>query len=1055
MPKQSEQRENDILGFRKETEFIEETVIDIRRRLSVPLRVTLPRLIGMDHHIQFITSWLKDESSPTADILTISGMGGIGKTSLARYVFDLHRGEFQRSSFLDDISRRCVGSFNGLLDLENQICSEISKTSSIQVHDVSIYTSEIENALARTKVFLVLDGVDNLNHLGTFLGKKGFHRGSKIIITTKDASLTDRYILHLEDKPKHEKYMLNGLYETESLKLLRLHAFGCNSPKDDYKEASRKLVKYCDGHPLALEVLGASLCNKDVAEWEDYIERLIKKGPHSDIKNVLQMSLDSLDEDDKDLFKHIACFFVRSDRESTETILKACGIHAIFGIQNLIDRCLLQIGWDKKLMMHQLLQEMGRDVVRQESIDKPWKRSRLWCNEESFKVLKQKKGSGKLKGLALDMRMLEKDELFELKTDALSKMHNLMLLQLNYVQLTGSYKNFPEELRWLCMHGFPLKSMPSDLPMENLVALDLSYSNLESFGMSYSNRQPPRKKQKISGPSSKDKQLLLRSLKILNLSFCKQLRSLDCFSELPALERLILANCIGLIEVCESIELCDKLVLIDLSYCCMLKKFPRTMAKLNKVTAFILDGCNLGGSTPNEMIDPEMLKTNNIDTNSNTSSSDVVEVIPRAITSSLNYLPRSLVTLSLSHCKLSTESFPMDFSFLSKLKELDLSGNPIVSLPTCVRSLPMLEKLSMYSCNILKTVEYPPRTLRQLNIKEDAMDEKDCLEKIVFDQEMSPLSLGLSIPFSTPSPFEIKGLVKVEAMADIAEEVLRSLGWPSLFMKNQKVGARYLEKRGEVKMDYEFGIFSTRYDGIEIPNWISHKCSGSSILITIPSSPNNLRGLNFCCVLRDPRGYFLLWIDIKVNNITKNRTWIYRGHRVFDTPARKGLIYLSHWMFGKNEMEDGDQITISVLVPKTDSLGRSTHDISIKECGVKLVFGHGNRVEEEDPLDYYKSWNHIIGGDLSTFLTTSGEYFLYILHFFRGWGFRGRELYIDHRPMFRALPQWKSNVAAGASEFSVSGDNGIKRLDSWIWQHRDLLGDLRVVALMDSGFGTI
>ncbi|KAI3739355.1 hypothetical protein L2E82_29758 [Cichorium intybus] len=51
---------------------------------------------------------------------------------------------------------------------------------------------------------------------------------------------------------------------------------------------------------------------------------------------------------------------------------------------------------------------MGRFIVRQES-DKPWKRSLIWCHEESFKVLKRKKGKENILGLALDMRMLEKE----------------------------------------------------------------------------------------------------------------------------------------------------------------------------------------------------------------------------------------------------------------------------------------------------------------------------------------------------------------------------------------------------------------------------------------------------------------------------------------------------------------------------------------------------------------------------------------------------------------------------------------------------------------------
>ncbi|KAK1413488.1 hypothetical protein QVD17_35262 [Tagetes erecta] len=68
---------------------------------------------------------------------------------------------------------------------------------------------------------------------------------------------------------------------------------------------------------------------------------------------------------------------------------------------------------------------MGRDVVRQESPDKPEERSRLWCNKESFNVLDENKGTEKTKGLFLDMKMLAKEMLYgsvELETHALRKM---------------------------------------------------------------------------------------------------------------------------------------------------------------------------------------------------------------------------------------------------------------------------------------------------------------------------------------------------------------------------------------------------------------------------------------------------------------------------------------------------------------------------------------------------------------------------------------------------------------------------------------------------------
>ena len=59
-------------------------------------------------------------------------------------------------------------------------------------------------------------------------------------------------------------------------------------------------------------------------------------------------------------------------------------------------------------------------------------------------------------------------------------MDSLKLLQLNYVKLSGSYDDFPEDLRWLCWHGFHLETLP-DFFMGNLVALDMSYSKLKLF----------------------------------------------------------------------------------------------------------------------------------------------------------------------------------------------------------------------------------------------------------------------------------------------------------------------------------------------------------------------------------------------------------------------------------------------------------------------------------------------------------------------------------------------------------------------------------------------
>jgi hypothetical protein len=58
-------------------------------------------------------------------------------------------------------------------------------------------------------------------------------------------------------------------------------------------------------------------------------------------------------------------------------------------------------------------------------------------------------------------------------------MTNLRLLQINDVQLTGSYEYLSKELKWLCWHKCPLKSLPQDFRLENLVILDLQHSKVK------------------------------------------------------------------------------------------------------------------------------------------------------------------------------------------------------------------------------------------------------------------------------------------------------------------------------------------------------------------------------------------------------------------------------------------------------------------------------------------------------------------------------------------------------------------------------------------------
>ncbi|KAI7742664.1 hypothetical protein M8C21_025552 [Ambrosia artemisiifolia] len=538
--------------------------------------------------------------------------------------------------------------------------------------------------------------------------------------------------------------------------MLSWHAFGRNEPNKGDKKELEKVIQYCKGHPLALKVLGSSFRKKD-ATWEDILESLVNEN-NSNITDVLKISFDSLpSEKDKELFKHIACLFVGEDRKFTEDILKACGICKSYGVEILINRCLLTVGWSGQLMMHQLLQDMGKDIVCQESPKKPWKRSILWHPEECLDVLQNRQGTPRVQGLILDMRT------FEIETSK-----------------------------------------------------EQSSANMQKFGF-------------------------------------------------------------------------------------------RSFALHNWVQILL-----------------------------------------------------SVIWWLFA-------------------RELYLDGNPIDSMPDCVRSLSRLERLSFNRCGNLKTVMCAPIQLKKLGII-----SCQSLEKVTFHPEL--LGLPNIISRRPLGAFtELQHNFRIEALSEIDEEVLRNLGWINISYLNHwrfKVrhwGRQMDERIVPAKMLYEHGIFSTYLQGKEIPKWFTQRSSGS--LFTLQSPPENVSTM---MEVGPPM--------IKITNLTKDSSWTYNPRmypfhkkKVFEDGGEVDVVWLSHWMFRKNEFEDGDQVSIHFSVKyyldttRTRYGGEGPNNANVREYGLSLVYDddyNDGGKQKEDPLGYYKSWKYIIGGDLSAFELRPSHYYL-------------------------------------------------------------------------------
>ncbi|XP_058182391.1 disease resistance protein RPV1-like [Rhododendron vialii] len=692
-----------------EAELIKMIIKDVREKVN-PTHLNVPdHQVGLELRVAKLNVLLNMESN-CVRIVAIWGMGGIGKTTIAKRLYNLIQPKFERSGFLANV-RETSQQSNGRDELQKKLLLALLK----RTHEVSNFYEGIEVikkvAFGRKKVLLVLDDVDNVQQLEALaINRDFFAPGSRIIITTRDKSS-----LKILELGENEIYGPEKLDKDESLELFSWHAFKEVHPPDDYLDLSHQIGHYAGGLPLALEVLGSYFCGESIPQWESAIAKL-RKIPDDDVLGKLNMSLkisfDSLSEQLKKLFLDMACFFVGIGRDFTVKILEGYNIYAEDGIRKLFDRCLIKYDRHDQIVMHDMIRDMAREIVRQESFEDPGKRSRLWYLDDVLEVLRDGTGTEAVKGLILNAtnvqvntKPFEKmDRLWycehvlgvrrdgmgievveghlpdfndpkdvQVNAKAFEKMNNLLLLHLDYVHLTAGYEHISRRLLWLSWKGFPLDCIPWNFSMEKLVALDLRYSSLKKVW---------------------NGNMILDKLKFLYLSHCHYLTRTPDFSGLYSLEELLLNDCKSLEEVDESIRCLNKLLVLDMKNCTKLRKLPSGIWMLKSLKHLDLSGCSKLGNLG--VFKGPLCKLWCLFFSSGTLPPKGVD----SIGFSLTPVPASscLKELNLKDCHLSY--LPDEIGNLISLRTLDLAQNNLNTLPGGICNLTCLKHLRLDNNNV-------------------------------------------------------------------------------------------------------------------------------------------------------------------------------------------------------------------------------------------------------------------------------------------------------------------------------------------------------------------
>ncbi|KAK4259307.1 hypothetical protein QN277_005651 [Acacia crassicarpa] len=526
-----------------EQECITRITCEVAARINLkPLHVTnYP--VGLEFRVKEVISCLDIWSTKEIKMIGIWGGGGIGKSTLARAVYNSIADNFEGVCFLSDVRKQSEMP-NGLSHLQEKLLGRLLEEKDLKLGDYHEGIPIIEHRLSQKKILLILDDVDEPNQLKALAGHcDWFGHGSRIIITTRNKQL-------LKCQGIKSIYDVKELNHWDSLKLLTWYAFKNENVDSNYMEVLELVTHYCCGFPLVLEVIGSNLYGKELRQWSSALDQF-KSIPNRTILNTLKLSFDMLEEVEKQFFLDLACFFNgKKAKHVNDMLLCLRGIQPEYAIRNLVDKSLIKSDELGRITMHDLIEDLGKDIVRQESSYEPGERSRLWFYQDILHVLQQDTGTNKVEAIILDL-----PESIEVQWsgEELIKMKNLKMLVIRNACFSESPKYLPNSLRWLEWKGYSFKSLPCQVRPTRLVYLDLSNSYCEFL-------QPFDKK--------------FLNLNHMNLKNCKFLQQIPDLSGASNLTKLWLDGCTNLTEIHDSVGCLNKLRELSAMRCNNLKIFP-------------------------------------------------------------------------------------------------------------------------------------------------------------------------------------------------------------------------------------------------------------------------------------------------------------------------------------------------------------------------------------------------------------------------------------------------------------------------------------------------
>ncbi|RYR23873.1 hypothetical protein Ahy_B02g057367 [Arachis hypogaea] len=219
------------------------------------------KVYGREDDQKALIKMLNDNNENHLSVISIVGMGGVGKTTLAQWMYnnaELMEG-FDRKAWV------CVSEKFNIVETTKNIVKEIS----INTQDLDSFNSiqdALKKGLSEKKFFIVLDDVWSNDHhqWKDFLAPFQYGvKGSTILLTTRKEDVGS-----VVQTNYHPHYLI-PLSEDCCWSVFAANAsFPESNGNPTLEGIGKKIAKKCDGLPLAAETLGCLCRRHDAKEWE-------------------------------------------------------------------------------------------------------------------------------------------------------------------------------------------------------------------------------------------------------------------------------------------------------------------------------------------------------------------------------------------------------------------------------------------------------------------------------------------------------------------------------------------------------------------------------------------------------------------------------------------------------------------------------------------------------------------------------------------------------------------------------------------------------------------